>query len=169
VSVEYGKQILVFNVNTEKNIFDFFSVHTVFPFLLLPVYFVYSQFCRVDKRVDFHRFVCPPGCFLGITSIGGNFYQDAVTNVFCMSSEIFASQGRIVFFRDNGEANTGARRYVTCKPENINAFNRGQSFIAFSEIEIRTKDTVVVAASMGIDDRRLVRNTGDYGDGLGRL
>jgi hypothetical protein len=106
----------------------------------------------------------------GITSIGGNFYQDAITNIFYRFGGNFASTGKIVFFKDNGAANTGTCRYVTTnKSGDIDAFDRGQSFIAFPEIEIRTKDTVVVHARMGIDALKLIRNTGDYGNDLGKL
>jgi hypothetical protein len=100
----------------------------------------------------------------GIITIGGNFYQNALTNVFYRSGENFASTGKIVFFKDNGAGNTGTRRYVTVnKSGNIDAFDRGQSFVAFPEIEIRTKDTVVIPARMGIDALKLIRNDNSYG------
>jgi hypothetical protein len=99
----------------------------------------------------------------GATSIGGNFYQDALTNVFSMSGGNFVSQGKIVFFRNNGAGDAGARRYVTTRSGNIDAFDRGQSFVAFPEIEIRTKDTLVIPARMGIDALKLVRNDNSYG------
>jgi hypothetical protein len=103
----------------------------------------------------------------GITTIGGNFYQNAVTNVFYKSGGNFPSTGKIVFFRDNGVSNTGTRRYVTVnKFGNIDAFDRGQSFVAFPEIEIRTKDTLVIPARMGIDALKLTRNTASYGSTL---
>jgi hypothetical protein len=99
----------------------------------------------------------------GITSIGGNFYQDALTNVFYKDGGSFASVGKIVFFLNNGLGDTGTRRYVTAKSGDMNVFDRSSRFVAFPEIEIRTKDTVVIPARMGIDARRLIRSGGSYG------
>jgi hypothetical protein len=105
----------------------------------------------------------------GITTIGGNFYQDAATNVFYKSGGTFASLGKIVFFRNNGAGDAGVRRYVTSKSGDIDAFDRGKHFVAFPEIEIRTRDTLTIPARMGIDLLRLVRDTLAYGSSLGKL
>ncbi|MDR2627268.1 MAG: hypothetical protein LBC40_04465, partial [Dysgonamonadaceae bacterium] len=94
----------------------------------------------------------------GISFIGGNFYQDATTNVFYRDAAgKFTSTGKIVFFRNNGTGDAGTKRYVkTNDPlNNIDNFDRGRYFVAFPEIEIRTKDTLVIPARMGIDALRL--------------
>jgi hypothetical protein len=108
----------------------------------------------------------------GTSFIGGNFYQDATTNVFYRDVDgKFASTGKIVFFRNTGKNETGAKRYVTTKaPANsIDNFDRGAHFVAFPQIEIRTGDTLVIPAKMGIDALKIVRNTADHGNDLGKL
>jgi hypothetical protein len=99
----------------------------------------------------------------GTTAIGGNFFHDATTNIFYKTGDVFPSTGKILFFRNNGSGNTGIRRYVTTLSTAIDSFDRRSSFVAFPELEIRTKDTLVIPAKMGIDALRIIRSDPSYG------
>lgn len=88
----------------------------------------------------------------GITEIGGNFYQDASTNVFYKNNNgLFPSTGRVVFSK-----NLGISRFITTKDSPVDEFDRKNYFIAFPEIEINTSDEIHVPAFMGIDAIKII-------------
>jgi hypothetical protein len=84
----------------------------------------------------------------GITEIGGNFYQDAQTNVFAVGSNtLTTSTGKIRFVKDH----SGVNRTISTQAVNIATFDRGLYYIAFPNIEISTNDSIVIPGKMGID------------------
>ena len=89
----------------------------------------------------------------GITELGGNFYQDALSTVFVVDgSTNTTSTGKFRFVKD-----TGTNRTITTQSVNINAFDRGSYYIAFPNIEISTNDSIAVPGKMGIDALSLHR------------
>ncbi|MEI6752186.1 MAG: T9SS type A sorting domain-containing protein [Paludibacter sp.] len=89
----------------------------------------------------------------GITELGGNFYQDALSTVFVVDQTTnTTSTGKFRFVKD-----TGTNRTITTQSVNINAFDRGSYYIAFPNIEISTNDSIAVPGKMGIDALSLHR------------
>lgn len=84
----------------------------------------------------------------GITELGGNFYQDATTNVFNVdeNTTVGTSTGKFRFVTDRGVNRTISTRSVV-----INEFDRGLYFVAFPNLEIATNDSVIIPGKMGID------------------
>lgn len=84
----------------------------------------------------------------GITELGGNFYQDAMTNVFNVDeiSTVGTSSGKFRFVTDRG-----VNRTITTRSGAINEFDRGQRYVAFPNFEISTNDSVIIPGKMGID------------------
>ncbi|MFV0392235.1 MAG: T9SS type A sorting domain-containing protein [Paludibacteraceae bacterium] len=101
----------------------------------------------------------------GITELGGNFYQDATTNVFDVGGASFdvpspttPSSGTFRFV-----STRGVNRYITTQSVDINTFDRGSYYIAFPKVELSTTDSVVLPGRMGIDAKSLHRTTPDQG------
>lgn len=101
----------------------------------------------------------------GTTELGGNFYQDATTNVFDVGASSFAvpspttpSTGTVRFSK-----NRGVNRYITTQSVDITTFNRASHYIAFPKVELATSDSIVLPPRMGIDAQSLHRTTADQG------
>lgn len=94
----------------------------------------------------------------GIADLAGNFYHDASTNVFGISSlTTTTSTGTFRFVKNHG---AGAKRYITTYTDDsltCATFDRGQYFIAFPNIVLDTNDSLVIPARMGIDATSLHR------------
>lgn len=90
----------------------------------------------------------------GITELGGNFYQDALNNVFPIdASTKTTSTGKFRFVKDH----PGVNRMITTQSKNITIFDRGSYYIAFPNIEIGTNDSIEIPSKMGIDASSLHR------------
>ena len=91
----------------------------------------------------------------GITELGGNFYQDALTTVFEVDGNTTktTSTGKFRFVSDH----PGVNRTITTQSASINTFDRGSHYIAFPNIEISTNDSIAVPGRMGIDASSLHR------------
>ncbi|MEI8085996.1 MAG: T9SS type A sorting domain-containing protein [Paludibacter sp.] len=89
----------------------------------------------------------------GITELGGNFYQDATTNVFEVDATTkTTSTGKFRFVKDRG-----VNRTITTQSVALNTFDRGLSYIAFPNFEISTNDSIEIPGKMGIDATTLHR------------
>ncbi|MFV0391674.1 MAG: T9SS type A sorting domain-containing protein [Paludibacteraceae bacterium] len=102
---------------------------------------------------------------IGTTELGGNFYQDATTNVFDVGTASFTvpspttpSKGIFRFVK-----NRDVNRYITTQSVDITTFNRANYYIAFPKIELSTTDSIVLPPRMGIDAESLHRTTADEG------
>ena len=86
---------------------------------------------------------------LGITSIGGSFYQDSKSNVFEVDANGWGTSidGSIVF-----SGNTGAARSIsTYDPDDMATFEKSAHYVAFPNLVIATNDQINVPGRMGID------------------
>ena len=90
----------------------------------------------------------------GITELGGNFYHDAISNVFKVdvNSTVTTSTGKFRFVKDRG-----INRTIATQSVGINTFDRGLYYIAFPNIEIETNDSIIIPGKMGIDATTLKR------------
>lgn len=83
----------------------------------------------------------------GITELGGNFYQDAMTNVFAVDATTkTTSTGKFRFVKDRG-----VNRTITTQSVDLISFDRGLYYIAFPKFEISTNDSIEIPGRMGID------------------
>lgn len=98
----------------------------------------------------------------GITELGGNFYQDAQTNVFAVNGTTTktTSTGKFRFVKDYG---LNTNRIITTQSVNLNTFDRGLYYIAFPQFEISTNDTIEIPGRMGIDAIDVHRINGKTG------
>jgi len=96
----------------------------------------------------------------GITELGGNFYQDATTNVFAVDATTkTTSTGKFRFVKEH----PGVNRTITTQSVNLNTFDKGLSYIAYPQFEISTNDSIEVPGKMGIDATTLHRVNGKTG------
>ncbi|MGC3979518.1 MAG: T9SS type A sorting domain-containing protein [Paludibacteraceae bacterium] len=96
----------------------------------------------------------------GTAEIGGNFYQDATTNVFNVGTDTKTiSTGN---FRFGG--NLTGMKYITTQSVDLNTFDRGAHYVAFPNVQMATNDSIVVPGRMGMDATTLKRY-GTYTDG----
>lgn len=96
----------------------------------------------------------------GRIELGGDFYQDAHTNVFDVDSAggRTASTGTLAFV-----GNVGLNRIITTQSELLSTFDRGLYYIAFPHVEIGTNDSIILSAKMGMDALSLKRASGQTG------
>lgn len=105
----------------------------------------------------------------GTTAVTGNFYHDAVGNVFQKANNatgrpkgVTASTGTIKFVTNN---TSGERTITTNKTVGTAATNydRTRDYTAFPNIMIDTNDKIVVPATMGLDARTITLGTSKTG------
>ncbi|GHT77544.1 hypothetical protein AGMMS50262_18820 [Bacteroidia bacterium] len=100
----------------------------------------------------------------GITAIGGNFYQNALSKVFKLRADSFTvSTGTVRFMSvsDSSKRRTIAlwpagrtsiaNRYTAADTSAVDFFRRGNYYLAFPNIEIATDDSIHVEAVLGMD------------------
>ncbi|GHT73506.1 hypothetical protein AGMMS50262_04710 [Bacteroidia bacterium] len=105
----------------------------------------------------------------GITAMGGNFYQNAQTNVFKVGADGFTVNTGIVRFMQASDpavqravalwpsGRTIPARYTSANPSATGFFVRGDHYIAFPNILLTTADTIHVGAVLGMDAINLTR------------
>lgn len=94
----------------------------------------------------------------GEINLGGNFYQDAVTNVFktdiASTTSSTYSSGTFRFVKNSGISRVISSNYIET------TYDRGESYVAFPNIRLATDDTIEISAKMGVDAYTLKRESG---------